>query len=188
MSLEAPLFPLELERHIFELAAFSHRGIIPTLLRVARVLVWIEPLLYRVVHVKASPVGTTRHAGATYATRQAFQSKPLSFFQNLPFDMSFSMQSQTGHHRKWSSVFRAAQELLALQHSYPPRIHGFFRPWGKFKRADYISFWRTYLDLTHPMFASVTHFDVFDNVSTRRWERFLSAGGRLHGEEIKRRD
>jgi hypothetical protein len=41
MSLEAPLFPLELERHIFELAAFSHCGMIPTLLRVARrVLVW----------------------------------------------------------------------------------------------------------------------------------------------------
>ncbi|KAJ7201744.1 hypothetical protein C8J57DRAFT_1543705 [Mycena rebaudengoi] len=187
MSLEAPLFPLELERHIFELAAFSHRGIIPTLLRVARVLVWsvfVAAFCPRQGFTGWDDASCRRHLchspGIPVETPQ--------LLPELPFDMSFSMQSQTGHHRKWSSVFRAAQELLALQHSYPPRIHGFFRPWGKFKRADYISFWRTYLDLTHPMFASVTHFDVFDNVSTRRWERFLSAGGRLHGEEIKRRD
>ncbi|KAJ7917091.1 hypothetical protein B0H13DRAFT_340129 [Mycena leptocephala] len=43
-----PAFPLELEREIFMTAAIIHEGMIPTLLRVAhRVLVWIEPLLYR---------------------------------------------------------------------------------------------------------------------------------------------
>ncbi|KAJ7100935.1 hypothetical protein B0H15DRAFT_1018204 [Mycena belliarum] len=45
-----PMFPPELERRIFETAASSYPGALPILLRVARrVLIWIEPLLYRVV-------------------------------------------------------------------------------------------------------------------------------------------
>ncbi|KAJ7100908.1 hypothetical protein B0H15DRAFT_817655 [Mycena belliarum] len=45
-----PVFPPELERRIFETAASIYPGTIPILLRVAcRVLIWIEPLLYRVV-------------------------------------------------------------------------------------------------------------------------------------------
>ncbi|KAF7366173.1 hypothetical protein MVEN_00494300 [Mycena venus] len=45
-----PVFPMELEREIFETTALMHPKAGPTLLRVARrVLVWIEPLLYRIV-------------------------------------------------------------------------------------------------------------------------------------------
>ncbi|KAJ7132711.1 hypothetical protein C8R46DRAFT_655823 [Mycena filopes] len=48
-----PLFPLDLEREIFETTAELYPATRTTLLRVARrVLVWIEPLLYRVVCVK----------------------------------------------------------------------------------------------------------------------------------------
>ncbi|KAJ6467822.1 hypothetical protein C8R45DRAFT_1219005 [Mycena sanguinolenta] len=43
-------FPPDLEREIFETAAISYPGFIPTLLRVChRVQLWIEPLLYRVL-------------------------------------------------------------------------------------------------------------------------------------------
>ncbi|KAJ7132710.1 hypothetical protein C8R46DRAFT_655822 [Mycena filopes] len=48
-----PLFPLDLEREIFETTAELHPEARTTLLRVARrVLVWIEPLLYQVVRVE----------------------------------------------------------------------------------------------------------------------------------------
>ncbi|KAJ7152074.1 hypothetical protein C8R46DRAFT_484114 [Mycena filopes] len=53
MSHREPAFPPELEREIFETTAILHPRAIPSLLRVARrVLVWIEPLLYRVVCVE----------------------------------------------------------------------------------------------------------------------------------------
>ncbi|KAJ7659082.1 hypothetical protein DFH06DRAFT_1472541, partial [Mycena polygramma] len=43
-----PKLPLDLERHIFELAAFSRPVSMPTMIRVSyRVKNWIEPLLYR---------------------------------------------------------------------------------------------------------------------------------------------
>ncbi|KAF7317326.1 hypothetical protein HMN09_00468300 [Mycena chlorophos] len=44
--------PPELERRIFEAAASAHRRTIPTLLLVAqRVSIWIEPILYRTLHI-----------------------------------------------------------------------------------------------------------------------------------------
>ncbi|KAJ7171444.1 hypothetical protein C8R46DRAFT_1088404 [Mycena filopes] len=48
--LPEPVLPPELERLIFETTALLHPKAIPHLLRVARrVLIWIEPLLYRVI-------------------------------------------------------------------------------------------------------------------------------------------
>ncbi|KAF8134670.1 hypothetical protein K438DRAFT_1997711 [Mycena galopus ATCC 62051] len=59
----------ELERGIFEIAALSDSGVIPSLLRVARrVLEWIEPLLYRVMVIDGSPRARPFH--------RAFQLKP----------------------------------------------------------------------------------------------------------------
>ncbi|KAK6978111.1 hypothetical protein R3P38DRAFT_3234964 [Favolaschia claudopus] len=47
----SPCFPPELERYIFETAALFYPHTIPRLLPVARrVLIWIEPLLYRRVY------------------------------------------------------------------------------------------------------------------------------------------
>ncbi|KAJ7239152.1 hypothetical protein C8J57DRAFT_1373088 [Mycena rebaudengoi] len=162
MSLEAPLFPLELERHIFELAAFSHCGMIPTLLRVARrVLVWIEPLLYRVVRVKVSPVGTTRHAGTTYVTRQTFRSKPPSVFQKAIRHVVLDAVSG------WPP--QDLGEIIGLA-ALIPSTHPWLLPaLGQIQaRRLYIFLEHLFrdltIDLTHPMFASVTHFDVFDNV------------------------
>ncbi|KAF8201937.1 hypothetical protein K438DRAFT_1965389 [Mycena galopus ATCC 62051] len=47
---DSPKLPLELERKVFELAAHLHPSSIPALLRVAhRILVWIEPLLCKIL-------------------------------------------------------------------------------------------------------------------------------------------
>ncbi|KAK7062466.1 hypothetical protein R3P38DRAFT_3167467 [Favolaschia claudopus] len=51
-----PVFPVELEREIFEHTALMFPHSIPSLLRVARhVYIWIEPLLYRVIRVGEHP-------------------------------------------------------------------------------------------------------------------------------------
>ncbi|KAJ7928326.1 hypothetical protein B0H13DRAFT_2311607 [Mycena leptocephala] len=50
-----PAFPPDLEREIFGTTALMYPGEMPTLLRVARrVLIWIEPLLYRVTKQRRS--------------------------------------------------------------------------------------------------------------------------------------
>ncbi|KAJ7432602.1 hypothetical protein B0H11DRAFT_2260318 [Mycena galericulata] len=48
--MSSPVFPLDVERLIFELAATVHRGDIPRLILVASwVHVWLEPILYSVL-------------------------------------------------------------------------------------------------------------------------------------------
>ncbi|KAJ7485199.1 hypothetical protein B0H11DRAFT_2231396 [Mycena galericulata] len=58
MSLERPsTLPPELERGIFEIAAFIHPSCMPALILVAqRVKIWIEPLLYRVLCIGPKPL------------------------------------------------------------------------------------------------------------------------------------
>ncbi|KAJ7111270.1 hypothetical protein C8R44DRAFT_799234 [Mycena epipterygia] len=57
MCLERPSsLPTELERWIFEIAAFIHPSCMPVLMLVAqRVKIWIEPLLYRVLCIGEKP-------------------------------------------------------------------------------------------------------------------------------------
>ncbi|KAJ7052058.1 hypothetical protein C8F01DRAFT_1262278 [Mycena amicta] len=67
-----PQLPLELERDIFETTAALHPTMIPALLQVARrVLVWIEPLLYRTIHLG--------HPEYTMARWNAAESKSPDF-------------------------------------------------------------------------------------------------------------
>ncbi|KAJ7664499.1 hypothetical protein DFH06DRAFT_1324050 [Mycena polygramma] len=72
------VFPPELEREAFETTALLYPGEIPTLLRVARcVLGWIEPLLYRVIHLASNDEPTAR------ALLHAMSTKPPSFFRTV---------------------------------------------------------------------------------------------------------
>ncbi|KAJ7917706.1 hypothetical protein B0H13DRAFT_1994305 [Mycena leptocephala] len=74
---EEPFLPVELEREIFETTTLMHLSAIPALLRVARrVLVWIEPLLYRVVRMRHHDTEMVR------ALFRAMKSKPPEFFHN----------------------------------------------------------------------------------------------------------
>ncbi|KAJ7472369.1 hypothetical protein B0H11DRAFT_2038757 [Mycena galericulata] len=78
-------FPVELEREIFETAATLHRQSIPSLLRVARrVLIWIEPLLYKVIDFDSPMV---------HAAHRAMRIKPASFFQDSVRHLMLSKSS-----------------------------------------------------------------------------------------------
>ncbi|KAJ7263937.1 hypothetical protein C8J57DRAFT_1626513 [Mycena rebaudengoi] len=137
--MEEPSFPPELERHIFELAAVSHRTIIPTLLRVARrVLVWIEPLLY----------------------------EPAGFFhdsvRHILFERAYDWANQD-----INALLQRCTGLVGFATAYThctPDI----RPMLAQLQVKYLTLELTYLfrdlpvDLRHPLFNSVTHLDLFD--------------------------
>ncbi|KAJ6485194.1 hypothetical protein DFH09DRAFT_1211028 [Mycena vulgaris] len=56
-SSSPPALPLELERQIFELTAFSRPASVPNLMLVAwRVKHWVEPLLYRTIVLGLNPI------------------------------------------------------------------------------------------------------------------------------------
>ncbi|KAJ7866959.1 hypothetical protein B0H14DRAFT_2732029, partial [Mycena olivaceomarginata] len=74
----SPFFPLELEREIFEIAAYFHPETIPSLVLVSRrVYEWIDGIKYSAV----TPTGAQRSCSVRHLLR-AIQSdsKPASFF------------------------------------------------------------------------------------------------------------
>ncbi|KAJ7204221.1 hypothetical protein C8J57DRAFT_386077 [Mycena rebaudengoi] len=81
-----PAFPEDLERCIFESAAFFHADCIPALLLVAhRVKIWIEPLFYKVVTIYGLPRETVPKPNTIFrhsvpALYGLMKSKPASFF------------------------------------------------------------------------------------------------------------
>ncbi|KAJ7229897.1 hypothetical protein GGX14DRAFT_581579 [Mycena pura] len=153
------VLPPELERNIFETAAVRHPRSIPTLLRVARrCLVWIGPLLYRVVRGS--------NCSLANATLNAVRFKP-AFLHDAVHHLSLD----TGC--PWSKD--QAREVLAactgivdilIQSSYTTPA---LLPVLSAMRLQRLSASLEYLfgsfaaiDLTHPLFASLTHLDAFD--------------------------
>ncbi|KAJ7154282.1 hypothetical protein C8R46DRAFT_1257669 [Mycena filopes] len=151
-----PFLPLELEREIFETAALSSSTRL-TLLRVSRrVLVWIEPLLYRVLRVD-SPVTAA-------AIERAMQRKPPEFFSSSVRSLYLSK------HSSW-----AFQTACALVQLCPNLVSLFFdsgwpepsllqvldgmsgvRMWhGSLRRL----FGDDPVDLGHPFFRTITHMN-----------------------------
>ncbi|KAJ7677784.1 hypothetical protein DFH06DRAFT_560623 [Mycena polygramma] len=79
----APAFPLEIELEIFTTAAILYDETIPSLLRVAhRVLIWIEPLLYRKMLFEQSRQPYSAKSRLSAAI-QSLQAKPLAFRENV---------------------------------------------------------------------------------------------------------
>ncbi|KAJ7288725.1 hypothetical protein C8J57DRAFT_1281080 [Mycena rebaudengoi] len=157
-----PILPPELERYILELAASSNREMIPTLLRVARrVLAWIEPLLYKVIHFNAD-------SRISQAMRRALQSKPAGFFRD---NVRYLLLQDASD---WS--IDEMEELLnrctalvgfacAAPHTNPRlltilghlHVQQLTLGLGDRLRRDLP------VDLWQPMFTYVTHLDLFDS-------------------------
>ncbi|KAF7340279.1 Tyrosinase central domain-containing protein [Mycena venus] len=155
-----PFFPAELEREIFETTASMHPSAIPTVLRVARrVLIWIEPLLYRVVCSHKQP-----------EVLSATKSKPPAFFHDAVRHLLLDGVS-TG----WS--VEEANDVLRLCTGVTN-----FAAIGKFSNPSLLPILEgmkiqrlaaclevlfgdpRYIDLCHRAFSSITHFDIFDEI------------------------
>ncbi|KAJ7465986.1 hypothetical protein FB451DRAFT_1402392 [Mycena latifolia] len=157
-------FPLELEREIFETTALMHPGQIPTLLRVARrVLLWIEPLLYRVISARDAPP----YSAQALALLRATKSKPPKFFQDAVRHLL------VGFHKPWSR--EEAVEVLTLctgvvnlaffgQLASPAilPILATMRLLRLSASLVQLLGGSAAIDPTHALFSSLTHLHVFD--------------------------
>ncbi|KAJ7443119.1 hypothetical protein FB451DRAFT_95193 [Mycena latifolia] len=161
-----PTFPPELEREIFETTALVHPSTVPALLRVARrAHIWIEPFLYRAVHVGPDPL----YAAIGRAVLRAIKTKPPSFFHNAVRHMFLDTSA--------SWTFDEAKEVLKVCTGLVD-----FGTWGDFTdptilpilkelplrslSMDLYHLFGTYeaIDLTHPLFTSLTHLEIFDAI------------------------
>ncbi|KAJ6476343.1 hypothetical protein C8R45DRAFT_1102600 [Mycena sanguinolenta] len=161
MALE-PVFPLELEREIFEIAALSDSNTLPSLLRVARrVLEWIEPLLYRVIVLD----GLAR----ADACHRVLELKPTVLaigVRHLFLNASSKWEEEDVH----SLLRLCAPQLLSLAVVAPLQqptlipilLHMVqLRRWVGSLKGLFGSY--AAIDLSLPCFRTVTHMDIFDD-------------------------
>ncbi|KAJ7620438.1 hypothetical protein FB45DRAFT_1094607 [Roridomyces roridus] len=172
-----PLLPPDLERVIFELAAYLTPLSMPNLMLVAwRVKEWIEPLLYRVA------VAGTENGWVDQSTRhypQASISRLLStsvspihhFVRRLclvkPTSAdTFSLLSKCPNIENiWaSSVALELKQLLKIQPGRLKHLHCSLR----------ILFHPDLPDFTHTVFAGITHLQIFDRLG--RFDRAVWTG------------
>ncbi|KAJ7443122.1 hypothetical protein FB451DRAFT_1149776 [Mycena latifolia] len=161
-----PAFPPELEREIFETTALVHPGTIPALLRVARrTHIWIEPFLYRAVSVG----GTSPFSDMGRAILRATKSKPASFFHSAVRHLFLDTSA--------SWTFDEAVEVIKVCTGLVE-----FASYGDFLdptlllmlgelplrrlSTDLYRLFDGYesIDLTHPVFASLTHLEILDPI------------------------
>ncbi|KAJ7705460.1 hypothetical protein B0H17DRAFT_1038052 [Mycena rosella] len=172
--MDGSTLPTDLERKIFETAALMHPNTIPVLLRVARrVLVWIEPLLYRVLRISSSDPLTVLDA-----VRRAMKAKPANFFRDNVRHICLSSLS-------WSvkdtyALLRLCPRVVTLStmSRFLPPLHQIeqgpfallqillempqLRKWGGSLTNLFGS--RAAIDPTHPVFRNITHLDLFDDL------------------------
>ncbi|KAJ6480568.1 hypothetical protein C8R47DRAFT_600895 [Mycena vitilis] len=153
------IFPAELEREIFETAALMYPWTIPTLLMVARrVLLWVEPLLYRVVRV------TDRTVGMTPALLMAMSSKPPDFFYAV---RHLGLESTTtpwpGGTKGLLKLCKNATNLcLNVAHTEPTLLPILAEMHVERMSVDLqLLFGADAIDLRHPVVRSLTHLDMF---------------------------
>ncbi|KAJ7064307.1 hypothetical protein C8F01DRAFT_984147 [Mycena amicta] len=168
-----PILPAELEREISQLAALSYPRMLPTLLLVARRFTeWLEPLLYHVVPVDHTP--------AAYAFMRAIQSKPPSFLQHAvrrvyldscweQVEVVRALRLCTGVEDLAVTANYTATPLLGILYEMRlRRFSGYLV--SVFGGVDKI-------DLRHPLFASLTHLDLYDDSEQRLADRPDGPGG-----------
>ncbi|KAJ7851240.1 hypothetical protein B0H14DRAFT_3866359 [Mycena olivaceomarginata] len=165
MSSDATL-PVELERLVFECAA-ENTSEIPTLVLVAhRVRIWLEPLLYRTIHLssynvlellKAKPApflaSTVRHVIVWPAVRDP---TALGSFLELCLGVT-NFASLT--------IFGVPGLLPALGNMRLQRLSGVIE--GLFRdpaKADDNDDEVITVDIGHPLFSTLSHLDILDEI------------------------
>ncbi|KAJ6598161.1 hypothetical protein DFH09DRAFT_1271973, partial [Mycena vulgaris] len=144
-----PIFPPEIEREIFEVAARLYPKMAPVLLRVAhRVLVWIELILYE----------TLISAGRHSSFQLALQSKPASFFTKNVRNMLVTTDRDADLLPICSSVIDLA--IVSTNSVFKIRPHLTAMKLQRLcaRLRDYSG--AMIIDFTLPHFSSITHLDT----------------------------
>ncbi|KAJ7879057.1 hypothetical protein B0H14DRAFT_2710387 [Mycena olivaceomarginata] len=165
------LLPPELERLIFETAAELYPETIPNLLLVAvRVLEWIEPLKYRTftLTVYSSTCPQFR------LLQQAVKSKPVQFIHD---NIRYLLADENFPAGSLDEVLPGCTGVisLALFHTHPPMVSQLEAIRPQRLSAPIASFFdHDTVDLTLPLFSSLTHLDAFDSFVASSWSDWSS--------------
>ncbi|KAK7023188.1 hypothetical protein R3P38DRAFT_2958156 [Favolaschia claudopus] len=157
------LLPPELEREIFESTACLHPGMVRQLLLVARrVFEWIQPFLYRTIMVSPGSQSLVAFSRAS---------------QNLPPNSSFfrnSVHNLFVHHAPWlvSDALQILSSCPGLVNFAMMVTNPSVLPLLETKRLEHLSISLAQLfdngsilqNLTHPLFAHITHLALFDYI------------------------
>jgi hypothetical protein len=132
----------------------------------------VDPFLYPVVRFTVSPAITPPRSGVAFVTRRTFLSKPPGFFQRtiqyviLDALSDWPTQEMVELLQNCTGIIGLAS-LITTPHSWLLPVLGQIHV-----QRLYILLAELFddltIDLTHPMFSSVTHFDVFDSVDSPR--------------------
>ncbi|KAJ7438557.1 hypothetical protein B0H11DRAFT_2206111 [Mycena galericulata] len=164
-----PILPSELEKEIFDIAAYSRPLCIPKLMLVAwRVRIWVEPLLYRVVillneldHIcldgmKGYPYEDEKNFTRIRATpasvlRDSVRHLCLKHVSNEVAE--FILSASSGVEDLWIIPNGTAASLLLILGLLPLKC--LYCSLGVLFAPDTV-------DFTHPLFSHLTHLEFFD--------------------------
>ncbi|KAJ6533500.1 hypothetical protein B0H19DRAFT_1186035 [Mycena capillaripes] len=174
------VFPTELERDIFEMAARSHRQCIPRLILVAwRVKLWLEPLLYETIifsppdpypHLSSRPtyMAPIMDGDPIHSRDSLFricQSKSHAFFRHAPRNLFFPF-FESEDARLVLSHCRSIENLwLKAPYHLLPRVLSLVAdfPLNKFRGCVGALFdTQPQIDFSHRFFSHITHLELTD--------------------------
>ncbi|KAJ7123285.1 hypothetical protein C8R43DRAFT_1076307 [Mycena crocata] len=164
----AESLPLDLERWIFESAAFHHPECRPSLIRVAqRVRLWIEPMLYRVLPIHPTGPRTSLRRHPLPAIYHAMDTGRKASFRKYARHVCFMERIRRDDIIKILSLCNATTNLALMDVVGHPsllpvisslrleRFSGVLRQLFPIHGAASI-------DFMHPIFTHITHLDVLD--------------------------
>ncbi|KAJ7203605.1 hypothetical protein GGX14DRAFT_651779 [Mycena pura] len=168
-----PIFPVELEKEIFQMTAYSRFSSIPRLMLVAhRVKIWVEPLLFRVIVL-------SRHRflnGSFIPYTYPFGDDDFSDIQSLPTSvlrdsvrhlllhmtpekvLQFILSASSAVENLWIGTSEATSFLLPFIGVLPLKrlycdLENLF--------AD-----KAQIDFGHPLFSRLTHLELLNHTTT----------------------
>ncbi|KAJ7487384.1 hypothetical protein B0H11DRAFT_1117736 [Mycena galericulata] len=161
-----PNLPAELERLVFETAAYSNPQSMPGLLLVARrVKIWIEPLLYRGLYFswkarKAREPGSQSPMAAIF---DLFDAKPASFFHDNVRSLCFRDFHPTEVIAEVLCACDATVNLTFFDLMGGPALLPILAtlPLQRLS-ACLVHLFPDWIDFAHPLFAQITHLDILD--------------------------
>ncbi|KAJ6629980.1 hypothetical protein B0H10DRAFT_2428046 [Mycena sp. CBHHK59/15] len=153
-----PRLPTELEREVFETTALMYPREIPTLLRVARrVLVWIEPVLYRVVRVNMD------NDALMDGVLDAIKSKPADFFHKAVRHLCLDSYVTEDVGLPILEVCTGVVDLALNQQLASPTLLPVLAKMSLRRLSTSLhSLFDGEIDILHPLFTFLTHLDLLD--------------------------
>ncbi|KAJ7203544.1 hypothetical protein GGX14DRAFT_461444 [Mycena pura] len=172
-----PILPVELEKEIFQMTAYSQLSSIPRLMLVAhRVKIWVEPLLFRVIILYRYQFLNGSFMPYTYPMADdddfsGIQSLPTSVLRDSVRHLLLHNMPETV-----SQIILSASSAVEDLRIVTSEANSFLLPF-----IGVLPLKRLYcylgelftdeaqIDFGHPLFSRLTHLELFDELATDRY-------------------